>query len=189
MVKHETGVHILARPHEFAQAEQLSGAHCAGVLAALQELYSYVVVDGPHRFDGSARAVFDMADVNLLVMQLMVTSVRNADRILQELSRHGYNLDRIHLVCNRATRESGHLELEHVEATLNRQVFWSIPDDFRAVSTAINLGEPLALCAGKSKVRQAIRGLAERIDKPEPAGESGPAGQKPSGVLRKLFSD
>ncbi|HUW81968.1 MAG TPA: AAA family ATPase [Phycisphaerae bacterium] len=187
MVKHESGVHVLARPHHFAQAEQISAAHAAGMLAALQELYSYVVVDGPHRFDAGAQVVFDMADVNLLVMQLLVTSVRNSDRILAELAQHGYNLDRVHLVCNRSTRESGYLEPEHVEATLNRKIFWSIPSDFRAVCAAINLGEPLAMSASKSKVRQSLHELAERICNPEAAAEGGPP-KKGAGVLRGLFS-
>jgi pilus assembly protein CpaE len=189
MVKHETGVHVLSRPHHFAEAEQISAAHCAAVLAALQELYSYVVVDGPHRFDGGARVVFDMTDVNLLVIQLIVTSVRNADRMLQELSQHGYNLDRVRLVCNRSTREAGHLEKEHVEETLNRPIFWSIPNDFRAVSTAVNLGEPLSLCAPRSKVRQSIHELAERINSPEGGMEPVGAGKKGGGVFRKMFGE
>jgi len=188
MVKHESGVHVLARPHHFAQAEQISAAHAAGVLAALQELHSYVVVDGPHRFDAGAQVVFDMADVNLLVMQLLVTSVRNSDRILAELAQHGYNLDRVQLVCNRSTRESGYLEQEHVEATLNRKIFWSIPSDFRAVCAAINLGEPLALSASKSKVRQSLHELAERICSPEAATEAEGQAKKNGGVLRGLFS-
>ncbi|MFQ6048646.1 MAG: CpaE family protein, partial [Phycisphaerae bacterium] len=148
----------------------------------------YVVLDGPSRLDAGARAVFDMADVNLLVMQLIVTSVRNTDRILQELGRHGYNLDRVQLICNRATRESGHLELEHVQATLDRQVFWSIPDDFKTVSGAINLGEPLAVCAARSKVRQSIRDLARRFCDSPDGREDGAAGKKSAGVLRKLLS-
>ena len=162
-VRHETGVFVLARPHHFAQAEVISAGQCAGVLAALQDLYELVVVDGPHRFDGSAQAVFDMSDVNILLMQMMVTSVRNADRLLQELARHGFNLDRMQLVCNRSGRESGHLALDHIEVTLNRKVLWQIPDDFRTVSSSINLGEPLALHAPKSKVRQSIRDLASLI--------------------------
>ena len=52
----------------------------------LLDHYKFVVVDGPSCFDNAARAVFDMADVNLLVLQLLVPSVRNTDRIMQELN-------------------------------------------------------------------------------------------------------
>ena len=44
MVHHGTGVHVLARPNEFAQADMITAAHCAGVLSALQQMYEYVIV-------------------------------------------------------------------------------------------------------------------------------------------------
>ena len=35
IVKHSTGVEVLARPHQFAQAEQITAAHAASVVSAL----------------------------------------------------------------------------------------------------------------------------------------------------------
>ncbi|MBN2446272.1 MAG: hypothetical protein JXO22_06085, partial [Phycisphaerae bacterium] len=101
MVKHPTGVHVLAHPSDPAQAETINAAQVAGTLAVLQEHYDYIVVDGPVRFDSTARAVFDMTDIHLLVLQLLVPAVRNTDRILQSLAAGGYSLDRVRLVCNR----------------------------------------------------------------------------------------
>ncbi len=189
MVKHATGVHVLARPNHFAQAEQISAAHCAGVLSALQELYDYVVVDGPCRYDNGGKAVLDMADVNLLVVQLLVTSIRSTDRVLSELGRAGYNLERMKLVCNRVGRESGHLSQEHVEATLDRQIFHSIVEDWKAVCSAINMGEPLLTSAAKSKVRQGFRELAEKVRSPGQTGAENEGTKKSGGLLSKLFSD
>lgn len=58
MFKHGTGVHVLARPADLAQAERISAGQAAGVLAALQEHYDFVVVDLPARFDPTALRVF-----------------------------------------------------------------------------------------------------------------------------------
>jgi len=191
VVKHASGVHVLARPHQFAQAEQITAAHAASVLSALQEVYSFVVIDGPMRYDASGRIVLEMADLVLLVMQLLVPSVRNADRILQELSREGYNLDRLKLLCNRVGRESGHLEVDHIEATLNQEVFAKIAEDWRLVSDTINTGEPLCTAAPRSKVRQDILHLAKRIaqagasaKEPDEASQRGAS----AGIFSKLFS-
>jgi pilus assembly protein CpaE len=160
VVKHPSGVHVLAHPNEIEQAERISAAQAAGALAALQEHYDFVIVDGPIRFDPTARAVLDMTDKCLMVLQLVVPSVRNADRILSEMGRSGYNLDRIRLVCNRFGREAGYLEPADVEATLNRKLDWSLPDDWKTSSTAVNVGTPLSEWAPKSKLRAAYRQIA-----------------------------
>jgi pilus assembly protein CpaE len=169
MVKHGTGVHLLARPNSFSQADQITAAHCASVLSTLQQLYEYVVIDGPTRNDVGGLAVLDLADINLLILQLLVPSVRNTHRMLEGLRDNGYNLDRFRLLCNRVGRESAHLCVEHVEATLNMKMFHQVPDDWKAVSAAVNMGVPLIESAPKSRVRQAIRELAERIAEPESA--------------------
>ena len=173
MVKHPSGVHVLAHPNDLERAERISAAQTAGALAALQEHYDFVLVDGPIRFDTTARAVLDMTDICLLVLQLVVPSVRNADRILCEMGRGGYNLDRVRVVCNRYGREAGYLEPSDVEATLNRKLEWMIPDDWKTSSTAVNVGTPLVDWAPKSKLRTAYRqialALAEGYGDAEPA--------------------
>lgn len=163
MCKHPSGVHVLARPADFAQAETISAGQCAGALAALQEHYDYVVVDLPARFDASARSVFDMADSFLLVLQLLVPSVRNTDRMLHELARSGYALERVKLVCNRAGRDAGYLAPADVEATLKRKLDFTLPDDWRVSSAAVNIGAALAVQAPKSKLRLAYRTIAKAL--------------------------
>jgi pilus assembly protein CpaE len=168
MCKHPSGVHVLSRPADFQQAERISAGQCAAALAALQEHYDFVVVDVPARFDPSSRAVFDMSDTFLLVLQLVVPSVRNTDRILQELARSGYALERVRLVCNRFGREAGYLEQADVEATLRRRLDFLIPDDWKTASAAVNMGAPLAQHSPKSRMRLAYRKVAQEL-----AGEGG----------------
>ena len=170
MFKHPSGVHVLAHPVDTEQAERITAAACAGALSALQENYDFVVVDGPVRFDHTARAVFDMTDVALLVVQLLVPSVRSADRYLSELKRRGYNLDRIRLVCNRAGREVAYLEPADVEATLKRKLNWTLPDEWKFSATSVNVGQSLFEFAPKSKLRAAYQQLA--IDLASGAAES-----------------
>jgi pilus assembly protein CpaE len=160
MVKHPSGVHVLAHPNDLERAERISAGQTAGAVAALQEVYDFVVVDGPIRFDPTARAVLDMTDICLVVLQLIVPSVRNTDRILQEMARSGYNMDRVRLVCNRFGREAGYLEQSDVEATLGRKLAYTLPDDWKTSSTAVNVGTPLLEWAPKSKLRAAYRQMA-----------------------------
>jgi pilus assembly protein CpaE len=188
-VKHPSGVHVLAHPNDIEQAERISAGQCAGMLAALLEHYDFVVVDGPVRFDPTARAVFAMTDIYLVVLQLLVPPVRNADRLLNELRRGGYNLDLVRLVCNRYGRESGYLQPGDVETTLNRKLSWTLLDDWKTASTALNVGSPLLDFAPKSKLRQGFQQMAQDIANRQPEGD--PANQ-PKGTnepqKKKLFS-
>jgi pilus assembly protein CpaE len=163
VVKHPTGVHVLAIPNDVEQAQRISAAQCAGVLAAMLEHYDFVVIDGPVRFDPTARAVFDMTDIYLVVLQLLVPPVRNTDRLLRELARGGYNLDQVRLLCNRFGRDAGYLEPGDVETTLGRQLSWTIPDEWKTASTAVNVGAPLLECAPKSRLRVAFQEIAAAI--------------------------
>jgi pilus assembly protein CpaE len=187
MVQHPSGVHVLAQPNDMVRAERISAAQAASALSALQEHYDFVVADGPVRLDPTARAVLDMADICLLVLQLVVPSVRATDRLLQELARKGYNLDRVRLVCNRFGREAGYLEPADVETTLGRKLNWTIPDDWKTSSMAVNVGAPLLDWAPKSKLRAAYRQIALALANATPGEEETPdaAGSEPAEPPRK----
>lgn len=190
MVQHESGVHILARPNDFAQADMITAAHCAGVLSKLQEMYEYVIVDGPTRFDMGTKAVLDIADLNLLLIQLLVTSVRNVHRIVDEMRTIGFNMDRVKIIANRVGKDSGIISAEYVKETLNHEIYFSLPDDWSSASGSINMGVPLKKEYAKSKIRLAILELAERIHNPDETGKlgDGSGGKKAGGLLSKMFS-
>ena len=152
--------------------------------------------DEPVRGDRWANAVrplgrlpcWPLADVNLLVVQLLVPCVRNALRILEGMRTAGYNLDRTKLVCNRVGRDAGHLSPSQVAETLGLDVFASIPDDWQTVSAAINLGEPLRSHSPKSKVRIALQEVAERLHRPEGTAED-KDGRKKGGLIGRIFAN
>ena len=189
MVKYNQNLHVLARPNHFVQADSITAAHCVGVLNTLQGMYKYVVLDGPNRFDLGGKAVFDMADLYVLVFQLLVPSVRNAHRMIDAMMQAGYNPDRIKLVCNRIGRESGNVAVDHVESTLNQKIFASIPDEWRTISSSINIGEPLVVHGPKAKVRLAIRDMAERLHRPSDMTDDSKDTAKSGGLLSKIFAN
>ncbi|HNO76584.1 MAG TPA: AAA family ATPase [Phycisphaerae bacterium] len=187
LVKHRSGVQVLSRPNQFMQADNITAAHCVGVLSTLLAQNDYVVVDGPTRFDFGTKAVLDISDFNMLVLQLVVPTVRSVHRMLEGMTEVGFNLDRMKLVCNRVGGESGGITPEDVRDTLNMDVFGEVPDDWNAVNAAINVGEPLSASSPKSKVRQAIRGMAMRLHDPHGNLQEVPKETKKGGILSKIF--
>ncbi len=188
LVAHSSGVRVLSRPTHFVQCENITAANCVNILSKLQSLYEYVVVDGPSRYDPGASAVLDLADMTLLVTQLTVPSIRNAQRILQGMDEAGFNLERTRLIVNRMSKDSGPLGVSDVEGTLNKPIFATVPDDAPTMSNAINLGETLAERGPKTRIRAAIRDIAAFIHDPDGAAVVKDPSRK-GGLLTKIFSE
>ncbi len=167
LIRHETGVSLLARPPHFAQAQQISAANIATVLSALCGMFDYVICDGPSRDDAIRPGILDLADTAFVIMNLSVPSVRNIDRIMQELLKEGYNLDRIQLVISRFTNENNSLSIADIEQTLNRKIAYTLPEEPRVITAAFNTGQPLLKCAPKSKVREIIKNIAMQLHDPK----------------------
>lgn len=186
LTKHESGVKVLCRPNSFTEADTITAAACVGIFSVLIKMNDYVIVDGPTRFDPSAKSVLALSDYNLLVVQLSVPCVRNAVRILDDLRETGYNLDRVKLICNRVGRDAAHLTVDNVTETLGLKAFASIPDDWSTVSGAINLGEPLLNHSPKCKVRLSLKEIAERLHTPDPQANESDANKK--GLIGRIFT-
>ncbi len=186
LVRHSSGLSVLSRPNSLAQAETITAASCVSVLSSLLQLNEYVVVDGPNRVDPGAKSVLDLSDVNLLLVQLLVPTVRNALRTLEGLRESGASLQRTRLVCNRIGRDAGHLSVDDVSETLGMPVFSSIPDDWATVSAAINLGETLQSHSPKSRVRQTIEEIAVRLH--SSGSPSDERNTEKKGILGRIFA-
>lgn len=187
LVKHQSGVHVLARPALFEQADTITASSCVGLLSTLLQFSEYVVTDGPSRFDVGAPSVLSFADYNLLVVQPLVPAIRSAARAIDAMRDNGTNLDNLRLICNRAGRENGYVSLEDLKETLNIKPFALIPCDWLPVSNAINLGEPLLMQGPKSKIRMAIAELAERLHVPEHPKDD--TADKKKGLMSRIFAN
>jgi len=187
LLKHDTGLRVLARPQHFEQAGQISAANTANILNLLCEMFQYVVCDGPSRYDAAAPAILDVADMVVMVVNLVVPAVRNVKRIMDELSKQGYNLDRLKIVVNRHGTESAALDIDDLEEYLSRKVDFILPEDSKIVDTSINMGQPLLNMAPKSRIRESIRKLAEMIHDPSGLDGREPAASN-TGILARMFS-
>jgi len=187
LTKHRMGMQVLSRPQSFAEAEIITGASCMGVISSLLQMNEYVVTDGPTRFDIGGTSVLSLSDVNLMVVQLLVPCVRNAMRILETLRSGGHNTENTKLICNRVGRDAGHLTVANVSETLGLDVFATLPDDWQTVSASVNLGEPLAEYAPKSRIRTAITEMARRLYDPSSAPQNGDDQKK--GLIGRIFAN
>lgn len=181
VAKHSSGLHIL---HGSSKDIILPGEIDAPTLKRLIELaykgYEHVVTDLPRLIDPVFNMVLEQADHVLIVMQQDISSLRAAQRMIQIMTQDlGLPLERIMPVLNRY-EDKHSIGLTEVEQVLGLQSITMIPNDFKNLCMAFNLGIPIAEHAPKSPATQAMLSLADTL-----SGKKQPA---KLGLFRQLLS-
>jgi pilus assembly protein CpaE len=156
MTRHDGGLQVLAGPNTPVLVEP-STAEFARLFDMLVSHYRYVVVDASSRMDPTTRLVSNMSATVLLVAHADVASLWSAARIQQYLGETG-NREKVRLVLNRFRKIPGFSESD-AEAAAGVKLLWKIPNQYFAVSTAIDRGIPL-MQQNHTEIARAFTGLA-----------------------------
>ncbi|MBP7935804.1 MAG: AAA family ATPase [Phycisphaerae bacterium] len=178
-------VSILARPGELERAYDVTPEGVEGALRTLSTMFSYVVVDMPRTLDALNAAAVKNADYTLIVTQLGVPFIRNATRMFDGLIRTGMPEDRVQIVLNRCNADNDRIKPEEVEAHFGQPIFAMIPNDYKRVQSALDLGHPIVADAPSSPARLAIEQLAKKLTSQADAGEAEKTAS--SGLLSRLW--
>jgi len=164
LVKHPTGVYVLAGPDRPEQTEVVKPAKVNEILTALRGAFPYIVVDNGHGFSDVNLEVFDQADEILVVVLLNLPSIRAAQRCLDVFRQLNYLRDqeKVHLVVNRYLPQRD-IGVEQLEDALHYPVYWRIPNDYANMSDAINAGMPVAEIDAEADVTKSFDQLAARL--------------------------
>lgn len=184
LLKHESGVYILANPPMIEDAEQITAAQVKEILATLRSMFDYVVVDTPHLFDERTLTTLDMSDAILLVSLLDLPALRNTQKCLELFGRIGLRDERVKLVLSRYLA-GGDITRERIAEILGCNVFFAVPNDYPTVISSINRGRLLGDVASGKEVTESFRRMAELV-----AGgrmRSAAAQAKKRGVLGRLL--
>ena len=159
MTRHEGGLQLLAGPSTPELAEP-SSAEFARLFDMLVGHFRYIVVDTSTRMDTTTRLVGNLSETVLLVAHTDVASLWSAARIQQYLREAG-GPERVRLVLNRFRKIPGFSEAD-VEAAAGIKLLWKIPNQYFAISTAIDRGIPL-MQQSHTEIARSFIGLAARL--------------------------
>lgn len=186
MAKHDSGLHVLNRPErEIILPGEIDAKQLKRLIELAQSCYEHLVVDLPRLIDPVFNLVLEQADHILVVMQQELFSVRDAQRMIQIMTQDlGLPLARIIPVLNRYERHNnfGLKDVERVLALGSSIVL--VPNDFKNLHMASNLGVPIAEHAPNSTVTQTIQKLAATLSGKKHSANHGMFRQ----VLSKLLS-
>lgn len=154
------GANVIARPNGIGEAHELPEPQVIAVQRTAQQMFPFVVVDLPRKLDGVAGHTIENCTKLLVVVQLSVPSVDNTRRLLDALSHGGVPPERVEIVVNRYRKGAGPFTLDMLEKQLGRKVIGLVPNDFQAVSHAIDTGQTLT---ERNPVRMAVADLATKL--------------------------
>jgi len=159
MTRHGGGMQLLAGPTNPVPGESTT-AEYAKLFDLLVGHFRYVVVDASSRLDTTTRLVSNLAQTVLMVAHTDVASLWSAARVQQYLTENG-NRDKVQLVLNRFRKIPGFSESD-AEAAAGVKLLWKIPNQYFAVSTAIDRGVPL-LQQTHTDIARSFTALAARL--------------------------
>jgi pilus assembly protein CpaE len=158
LIKHSSGVSVLAAPGKFPQFHASNEAIDKLMSVARQE-FDNVVVDVGARLDLTDSALFKNAYTIYLVTQAGIPELRNSNRLISQFFTVGS--PKLEIVINRYEPRALGVSDETITKALTRPANWKIPNDYAAVRQMQNTATPLAM--GDSPISKLIRQMAISI--------------------------
>src|SRR5262252_3870753 len=159
MTRHTGGLQLLAGTN-IPTAVDPSTAEFVRLFDMLVTHYRYVVVDSSSRFDAATRLIASLSESVLLVACSDVASLWSAARVQQYLGETG-SRERVRLVLNRFRKVPGFSEAD-AETAVGAKVLWRVPNQYFAVSSAIDRGTPV-MDQRNSEIARCFAGLAQEL--------------------------
>src|SRR5688500_17468715 len=144
VVKHKTGLDILAGGEQAERPGPQDAPIFEQLLQTLSRSYDYIIIDGGLVTGPCADVAVFAAESIYLVANPDIASVRNAHRVIDRLGQLGAGKDRLRILLNRMSDQHD-IGPKQIESTLGVTLFSIFPSDYSTVSAALNSGVPLTL--------------------------------------------
>lgn len=169
--KHSSGVHVLPSPSHLNGNQAVTPETIEHLLSLMQGMFDFVVIDGGQSLNKTSLRILEMSDDVLLVSLLSLPYLANTNKLLTSFANFQYlPKERIKIVINRYLKKS-QVSLKDAEDAINREIFWTIPNDYKTTMSAINQGKALPQFAAKSAVTRNLKELAATLALKEQKGE------------------
>ena len=143
LTRHKSGLEVLGGVTEPDEWQHIPVPILPRVVNVAQNCCDYLVMDLGSVYTSEWSPVFHLVRSILLVTQADVCGLWSLERHLSALASFGLDPAKVQIIINRWHRPDEEA-LKAFEKKTKRSIFARIPNDFRRVSMAVNLGAPLA---------------------------------------------
>jgi pilus assembly protein CpaE len=143
LTRHKSGLEVLGGVTDPDEWQHIPVPVLPRVVNVAQNCCDYLVIDLGSVYTSEWSPVLHLAKTILLVTQADVCGLWSLERHLSALASFGLDPAKVQIIINRWHRPDEEA-LKAFEKKTKRSIFARIPNDFRRVSMAVNLGAPLA---------------------------------------------
>jgi pilus assembly protein CpaE len=144
--------------------------HLPRLLAASKDVFDYTVIDAPRLALDESAQVASASSLVIVPFQLSVVGIRATKNMIHALVESGVPADHIMPIASRHRRRRVMIGLDEAARALGRPGMGFLTNDFKASLASVNLGQPLAVGAKRSKIRRDIERLAQHIHNAHSSG-------------------
>ena len=155
---HESGLSVLSASDQYPAFPEIQNGALGKLLYILRDRFPYVVVDAGPSLGPAGGLVYEMADLVYLVLQVDISTLRNAQRLISHFQDSADGRSRIEIVLNRYDPRKLEIQEGQISKALAMPLKWKIPNDYAGVRRSLDTGA--ALASGNSAVAQAVAQMA-----------------------------
>jgi pilus assembly protein CpaE len=170
LASHKSGVQVLAGASNSDDWDRISPASLARVVNVAQSSFDFVIVDLGCNSSTEWSPVLRLARQVILVTETNVPSLWSLERQITMLRSVGVESSRLRLVVNRWHKPDDEA-LGAFEKRTKLRIFERLPNDYKAVSRAVNMGAELSRGQNDQLV-QKFRAIAERLTGATPVADA-----------------
>jgi len=158
----DSSLYVLAEPPYIKQSRELTPAQITKLFDLLREKFSYIVIDMGTNVDKLNMSILEQSDIVLLVTVINLPLIRNCQRCLDLFENLEFPDSKIKIVINRYL-ENDEITVSDVEKTLNKQVYWKIPNNYFTIMSSINKAIPVSEVNENSNITESFTMLASKM--------------------------
>ncbi len=163
LTRHSSGVHLLPRPVQLEDARMITPDSLERIVALLKTSFTHIVFDLSKSYSEVDMAAIRLADDVLMITQLDLPCLRNVVRLMMTFDDDPALREKVKIVVNRGGQDSGQISLKKAQETINRDIYWQVPNDYRVMVEVRNNGVPLLEHAPKAGITISINQLAASL--------------------------
>lgn len=142
LVKHQTGVYVLAAPSKVPEVEA-SHASIEKLLRVARREFDNVIIDAGSRLDLMETTLIKEATKVYLVTMAGISELRNSNRLITRFFEE--DGPKLEIVVNRYEPRFLGVTEEHITKALNRPAQWKIPSDYDTMRQMQSTATPLTM--------------------------------------------
>ena len=158
-----SGVSVLPSPTYVNDPDEKTPDIVAHLIMTMERVFDFIVIDGGQPLDDVSLKILELSDIALLVSVLTPPCILNTKKLLKTFRGLGFPLDEnIKIVVNRYLKKSN-IPLSEAEASFEKEIFWSIPNDYQTTVSAVNEGQALAQFAPGADITKNFKKFAAKL--------------------------